>query len=100
MDTKLKPNPIYPPALINQTQAIEVLRGATGFPNDIPGQIGKATGGIIPPLSSILPFPGFDLDINKLYNNLTQAASDYAKKQASQLTGGVSDTILNLTNNN
>ena len=100
MDTELKPLPIYPPALINQNQAIEVLRKATGFPNDIPGQLGKAAGGIIPPLNNILPFPGFDLNFKTLYNNVTQAALDYAKNQLSQITGGLSDTILNLTNNN
>jgi len=100
MDTELKPLPIYPPALVNQDQAIEVLRESTGFPNNIPGQLGKATGGIIPSLNSLLPFPGFSLNFKTLYNNVTQAALDYAKNQLSQLTGGVSDTILNITNNN
>jgi len=94
----LKPLPIVPPALTSQTQALDFLRQSTGFPNDIPGQLGLPTGGIVPSLDNISPFPGFSVNFDELYQNVYKSSLDFVKNQASQLTGGISDTILNLSN--
>jgi hypothetical protein len=98
--SKDQPLPTVPPTVTSQDQALKFLRQSDGFPTNIPGQITPIPGLTIPGLSNILPFSGFNIDFNKMLQNILNLVKEQAKSQLSQVTGGVSDTILQSTNLN
>jgi hypothetical protein len=92
--------PTVPPTVTNQDQALAFIRESDGFTNNIPGQLTQIAGITIPSLSSILPFSGFNVDFDTMLQKVSDFVKEQAKSQLSQVTGGVSDTVLQSTNLN
>jgi hypothetical protein len=96
--SKDQPLATVPPTVTNQDEALTFIRDSDGFTLDIPGQISPIAGITIPGLSSILPFQGFSIDFNQMLQNITSLVKQQALSQLSQVTGGVSDQIIQSTN--
>jgi len=97
MNDDIKPRPPLPPAVTNQDEALEFIRKANGFLNNIPGSIFAILGIKIPGLDAILPFLGFNIDFNKMLNSLLDYAKQRALSELSKATGGISDTVIQTT---
>lgn len=96
--SKDEPLPAVPPTVTNQDEALAFIRSSDGFTSIIPGQISPIAGISIPGLSSILPFQGFNVDFNKMLQSVLDYAKQQALSQLSQVTGGVSDQVIQATN--
>jgi hypothetical protein len=96
--SKDQPLPAVPPTVTNQDEALAFIRSSDGFTSIITGQISPIAGISIPGLSSILPFQGFNVDFNKMLQNVLDYAKQQALSQLSQVTGGVSDQVIQATN--
>ena len=96
--SKDEPLPAVPPTVTNQDEALTFIRNSDGFTANITGQIPPIAGITIPSLSSILPFQGFNIDFNKMLQNVLDLAKQQALSQLSQATGGISDQIIQSTN--
>jgi len=93
-----EPLPTVPPFVTNQDEALVMWRDLSGFTDNIAGGLVPISGIKIPILSDILPFLGFDLDINKMLQSAIDAAKERALKELSNATGGISDQVIQATN--
>lgn len=93
----IQPNPIIEPFITNQTEAQDFIRNENGYAENIPGKITPIAGISIPSLGSIMPFPGFNINFDKMVQNILNLLKEQALAQLNQVTGGISNTIIQST---